>query len=83
MVGQTGTGKSTLFQQMILQDIYAGKGVGVIDPHGELIEEILLSIPAKRKKDVVYINPKDFNSPVGINLLEYQQPYEKDFCVWE
>lgn len=81
VVGQTGTGKSTLFQQMILQDIYAGKGVGVIDPHGELIEEILLCIPAKRKKDVVYINPKDFNFPVGINLLKYQYPYEKDFCV--
>ena len=64
-----------------MQDIQAGHGVGIIDPHGELIEEVLLSIPPRRKKDVIYINPQDLQRPVGINMLEHRTIYEKDFCV--
>ena len=81
VVGQTGTGKSTLFLHMILQDIQLGHGVGVIDPHGELIEEILSCIPPNRELDVVYIDPKDYERPVGINMLDYQNVFEKDYCV--
>ncbi len=81
VVGKSGTGKSTLFLQMILQDINDGHGIGLIDPHGELIEDILPCIPEKRIKDVVYVNPQDLDYPVGLNLLEARTPYEKDFCV--
>jgi len=81
IVGQTGTGKSTLFQSMIFQDIRDGNGVGVIDPHGELIEKILHNIPAKRKKDVIYFNPRDLEFPIGINMLDAKDPIEKDFCI--
>ncbi|MFZ7112640.1 MAG: type IV secretory system conjugative DNA transfer family protein [Desulfatiglandales bacterium] len=81
VVGQTGTGKSTLFLNMILQDIQNGEGIGLIDPHGELIEEILPCIPDERKKDVIIIDPRDYQFPVGINMMEAKTPYEKDFCV--
>lgn len=80
-IGKTGTGKSTLFLNMILQDVRAGRGVGVVDPHGELIEDVLLSIPSGRKKDVIYVNPQDYENPVGINMMEYHDFHEKDFCV--
>lgn len=81
VVGQTGTGKSTLFLNMILQDIRVGRGVGVIDPHGELIEEILPCIPPERVQDVVCFDPKDYERPFGINLLECRTVFEKDFAV--
>ena len=81
IVGQTGTGKSTLLQSMILQDIHNGEGVGLIDPHGELIEKILSNIPESRKHDVVYLNPVDLEFPIGINLLDGKTSLEKDFCV--
>lgn len=82
MVGQTGTGKSTLFFNMILQDIREGRGVGLIDPHGELIEALLPLIPRYRDpKDVICVFPQDYDHPVGINLLEYGTPFQKDFCV--
>ncbi len=81
VVGQTGTGKSTLFLQMILQDIENGEGVGLIDPHGELAEEILECIPPGRRSDVVAINPGDLNFPVGINMLEFKNAFDKDFCI--
>ena len=68
IIGQTGTGKSTLLRNMILQDIEAGRGVGLIDPHGDLAEEILDEIPSRRTDDVVYFNPAD-PDPLGINLF--------------
>jgi hypothetical protein len=80
-VGQTGTGKSTLFLQMLLQDIQAGRGVGLIDPHGELLEEVLAGIPRKRWPEVVYVDPQDYERPVGLNMLKYRTVFEKDFCV--
>ncbi len=81
VVGKTGTGKSTLFQNMIIQDINENQGVGIIDPHGELIESILAAIPSTRLKDCILINPVDFDYPVGINLLDARKHLEKDFCV--
>lgn len=81
VVGQTGTGKSTLLLSMILQDIEQGQGVGLIDPHGELIEHILSNIPESRRDDVVSLSPSNYEYPFGINLLEYRTEFEKDFCV--
>lgn len=68
-IGKTGTGKTTLLKNLILQDIAAGRGVGVIDPHGDLAEDLLDHIPPGRTDDVVYFNPADQEHPVGFNLL--------------
>ena len=68
-VGKSGTGKTTLLRNLILQDIEAGRGVGVIDPHGDLAEELLDHIPRHRIEDVAYFNPADGEYPVGFNLL--------------
>ena len=73
-IGKSGTGKTTLLRNMILQDIAAGNGVGVIDPHGDLATEILDYIPQNRIEDVVYFNPADMEFPVGFNLLGQTLP---------
>ncbi|MCA9369003.1 ATP-binding protein, partial [Candidatus Woesebacteria bacterium] len=70
IIGKTGTGKSTLMKNMVIKDMEAGHGVGVLDPHGDLIEQILHVIPEERLEDVVYFNPDDIEYPMGINLLE-------------
>lgn len=70
ILGATGTGKSTMLLSMINSDIQNGKGLAVVDPHGDLIEQILNIIPKERIKDVVYFNPDDIEYPMGINLLE-------------
>lgn len=69
-IGKTGTGKSTLIENMALDDIYKGRGVAVVDPHGDLIKRILHRIPGHRINDVVYFNPADRAHPVAFNLLE-------------
>jgi hypothetical protein len=69
VIGQTGTGKTTLVKNLIGQDIEAGRGVGVIDPHGDLAEELLDHIPAWRTDHVVYFDPADRAHPIGLNLL--------------
>jgi hypothetical protein len=83
LIGQTGTGKTTMFLNMIVQDIQAGQGVGVIDPHGDLIEDILLHIPAARQKDVILFDPRDTERPLGFNMLEVHQESQKDLVVNE
>ncbi len=70
VIGGTGNGKTTLLKYQIVQDILEGRGLAVVDPHGDLAEEILGYIPPERIKDVIYINPDDLSRPVGINLLE-------------
>src|SRR5579862_2029107 len=74
MVGKTGTGKTTLLRNLILQDIEAGHGVGVIDPHGDLATEILDLIPSRRVEDVAYLNPSALDYPVGFNLVAQIPP---------
>ena len=69
-IGKTGTGKSSLLRNLILQDLAAGNGVGLIDPHGDLAEEILDHIPRWRADHVVYFNPADQEFPIGFNLLQ-------------
>lgn len=82
-IGMTGTGKSTLFESMILQDINAGKGLAVFDPHGELVEKIILKLPKSRAEDIIYFNPMDTSRPMGLNLLEWKTKEQKDFLVQE
>ncbi len=82
-VGQTGTGKSTFLTEMAKQDVKNGKGVCVIDPHGDLVEDILTAVPKERAEDVVYFNPADTERPIGLNMLEYKKPEEKSFMVNE
>src|ERR1041384_5136628 len=76
-VGQSGTGKTTLLRNLLVQDIEHGHGVGLIDPHGDLAEEVLDGIPASRTDDVVYFNPTDVDHPIGLNLLENVPPVRR------
>jgi len=82
-IGQTGTGKSVFMKSMIKQDILNGEGVAVLDPHGELIDDILAFIPKERIEDVVLFEPFDLERPCGLNMLEYDSPEQKDFAVQE
>jgi hypothetical protein len=70
VIGKTGTGKSTLIQNMAISDIYSGYGLAVIDPHGDLAEGILDCVPKSRIDDVIYFNPADSEYPVAFNPLE-------------
>lgn len=70
VMGQTGTGKSTFLKNIALQDIRSGRGVCIVDPHGEFVEEVLTMIPAERAEDVIYFNPSDSEYPIGFNVLE-------------
>ena len=76
LIGKTGTGKSTLMKNMIIQDIQAGRGVAVIDPHGDLAQSLLDYIPNSRIPETVYFNPSDLEHPIGFNLLR-QVPLDK------
>jgi len=81
VIGKTGTGKSELLQDMAVQDIREGKGVCVIDPHGDLIENILRYIPSERAEDVIYFDPGDLERPMGLNLLEAKDEQQKHFIA--
>ncbi|MDP3729552.1 MAG: type IV secretion system DNA-binding domain-containing protein [bacterium] len=70
VIGKTGVGKTTLLQTMVLGDIEAGRGFGVVDPHGEFAESMLDFIPEHRMKDVIYFNPSDMDYPIAFNPLE-------------
>lgn len=78
IIGSTGTGKSTLIQHLISQDISLGNGIAVLDPHGDLIENILCQIPLARRKDVILIDPSDRDFPIGFNFLTAHTETEKD-----
>jgi hypothetical protein len=85
IIGQTGTGKSNLITNMVVQDIRLGKGVALIDPHGDLVNDTLSLIPKNRFDDVIIFDPSDFDYPLGLNMLEYNfnRPEEKTFIVNE
>lgn len=70
MIGKTGMGKSTLLENMIIQDIQNGKGLAVVDPHGDLVEKVINYIPSHRVNDVIYFNPSDMDHPIAFNILE-------------
>jgi hypothetical protein len=69
IVGQTGTGKSTLLLNLIRQDLVAGEGLALLDPHGDLAEAVLAQVPRRRTNDLVYVNPADLERPIGLNPL--------------
>lgn len=77
VIGKTGMGKTTMMENMVLHDIYAGHGIGVVDPHGDFAEKIINYIPAKRINDVVYFNPADLSHPIGFNILEVKNEEQK------
>lgn len=85
VIGQTGTGKTTLLKNMIAQDIADGKGVCMIDPHGTDIQDILGVIPPERYEDVIYFDPSYIARPMALNMLEYdtRYPEQKTFVVNE
>ncbi len=81
IIGKTGTGKSQLLEELVLQDIKAGRGVAVIDPHGDLISGILERIPAERAEDVIYFDPSDVDRPMGLNMIEAKSEQEMHFVA--
>ncbi len=85
VVGQTGTGKSTLLNNLIIEDIARGRGIAVIDPHGELVEKALAFVPKERLDDVIYFDPGDLSRPIGLNMLDHDpaKPEERTFIVNE
>ncbi len=75
VIGQTGTGKTVTCKNMIIQDIQAGRGVCMIDPHGSDIQDILANIPKERLDDVIYFDPGYTARPMGLNMLEFDPRY--------
>ncbi len=83
IIGKSGTGKSQLIAQMAIQDVKKGHGVAIVDPHGDLIEQVLGNIPKERVDDVIHFNPSDTERPMGMNMLEARDESLKDFAVQE
>ena len=85
IIGQTGTGKSNFLANMIIGDINDGKGLAVVDPHGDLVEDVLSVIPQNRIDDLILFDPSNLKMPVGINMLEYDfdKPEQKTAIVNE
>lgn len=83
VIGATGTGKTTMLLSMINQDLKNGKGVCVVDPHGDLAEAAVNCIPEERTKDLIYFNPFDIKYPIGINLLELTPGLDEDDALIE
>jgi hypothetical protein len=83
IIGKSGSGKSVLIENMALQDIKAGEGVCVVDPHGDLVEHILEQMPRERLDDVIVFDPSDTERPMGLNMLEVEKEEHKDFAVQE
>lgn len=83
LLGQTGSGKSTIIFHMAKGDIQKGRGLAVIDPHGDLAEDLLSTVSDDRKDDLIYFNPFDLKYPIGINLLELTPELDEDVMELE
>lgn len=85
VIGQTGTGKTSVLKNLIIQDIKNGDGCCFIDPHGSDLEDILANIPKERYEDVIYFDPSHVERPMGLNMLEYDKdhPEQKTFVINE
>lgn len=83
IIGMTGSGKSTMMQEMAKQDIAAGKGICYVDPHGSAVDDIMECIPKERAEDVIYFDPSDTERPIGLNMLEGSTEAEMDFVTQE
>ncbi len=82
-IGQTGTGKSSLLENLAFQDMMDGRGFAFIDPHGDSAERLLGAIPKERVEDVIYFSPGDMENPVGLNLFEFETQDQRDFLIQE
>ena len=85
IIGQTGTGKTSLMKNLFVQDMADGKGVCYIDPHGDTADYLVSLVPDSRAEDLIYFNPGDFNNSFGLNMLEWDEkyPFQKSFVVNE
>ncbi|HCZ28131.1 TPA: hypothetical protein DHU97_00035 [Candidatus Saccharibacteria bacterium] len=83
IIGQTGTGKSVLLENLAFQDMMDGKGFAFVDPHGDSVEALLGKVPKERVEDVIYFNPGDMTNPIGLNMFEFDHEDQKDFLVQE
>jgi hypothetical protein len=83
VIGQTGTGKSKLLENLAFQDMMDGKGFAFIDPHGDSVDELLGMVPKERVEDVIYFSPADMESPIGLNLFEFENQDQRDFLIQE
>jgi len=83
MIGQTGTGKSGLLENLAFQDMMDGRGFAFIDPHGDSAEKLLGMVPKERIDDVIYFSPGDMENPVGLNLFEFENQDQRDFLIQE
>lgn len=85
VIGKSGTGKTELMKAMVQQDIEAGRGVCVIDPHGDFADDALEFVPKERADDVIFIDPGDFERPMGLNMLEFdpRYPHLRTFVINE
>ncbi|MFA5134685.1 MAG: type IV secretion system DNA-binding domain-containing protein [Patescibacteria group bacterium] len=77
LIGKTGMGKTTVIENMVISDIRAGRGLALVDPHGDLVEKVIDYIPSYRVNDVVYFNPADLEYPIGFNVLENVDPDQR------
>ncbi|MBI2607697.1 MAG: type IV secretion system DNA-binding domain-containing protein [Candidatus Doudnabacteria bacterium] len=83
IIGRTGTGKTELMKNLAIQDIRQGEGLCVVDPHGDLVDDLLSYIPKERADDVILFEPFDLDRPVGLNMLEAKGAEQKDFVIQE
>lgn len=83
IVGQTGTGKSMMLENLALQDMLTGGGFAFIDPHGDVAERLLSMVPRERTEDVIYFCPADMEYPMGLNMFQFDSPEQKDFLIQE
>ena len=81
IIGATGTGKTELLKDLIMQDIKEGRGLCFMDPHGDAVEDLLQLVPPERAEDVIYFNPSDTERPMGLNLLEAKTEDQKHFAA--
>lgn len=83
MIGQTGTGKSNLLENLAFQDMMDGRGFAFIDPHGDSVDKLLGMVPKERVEDVIYFSPADMENPIGLNLFEFENQDQRDFLIQE
>ncbi len=81
IIGKTGAGKSTLLKNMAVRGVGDGRGLTVVDPHGDLAEDLLNFIPKNRLNDIIYFNPADTRHPAGVNILEAKNHEEKQMVA--
>ncbi len=83
IIGKSGTGKSVTLANLAIQDVQNGKGICIVDPHGDLVEDVLQHVPKHRADDVIIFDPSDMDRPIGLNMLEAKDEDQKDFAVQE